>query len=147
MLNVDELPYLTTHIAGIGGEIKSRPEDFVVEEVPLYAPSGEGTHIYFQIEKHQLTTMQAIQQIARALGRAPRDIGYAGLKDAEAITRQMFSIEHIDPDKVTKLDLPRIRVLEVSKHRNKLKLGHLCGNKFFIRLRNVDLGRIIEARS
>src|SRR5512139_1809460 len=100
MLSVDELPYLTGEVPGIGGRIKARPEDFVVEEVPLYQPSGEGTHVYFRIEKTGLSTMRAVHDIARALGRQVRDIGYAGLKDADAVTTQTLSVEHVDPDAI-----------------------------------------------
>lgn len=145
MIAVHELPYLTAAIPGIGGRIKARPQDFVVEEVPLYAASGEGTHIYFEIEKSGLTTMQAVAQIAKALGRAARDIGYAGLKDAEAVTRQTLSVEHIDPTKIEALELNRIRIVRVGRHTNKLKLGHLAGNRFVIRIRDVDPARAGDA--
>lgn len=147
MLSVQDLPYLTHDVPGVGGVIKARPEDFVVEEVPLYEACGEGTHVYFQIEKKGLPTMQAIQEIARALGRAPRDIGYAGLKDADAVARQWFSVEHVAPARIEALSLPRLRVVCVSRHTNKLKLGHLKGNRFTIRLRQVDPERIEDAQA
>lgn len=147
MINVHELPYLTADVPGIGGRIKSRPEDFIVEEVPLYPASGSGTHIYFRIEKAGLATMQAVQQIARALGRPAYEIGYAGLKDADALTTQTLSIEHMDPQRVQALELPRTRVLDVTRHTNKLKLGHLAGNRFRIKLREVDPQRVEQARA
>lgn len=131
------LPYLTADLSGVGGEIKRFDEDFVVEEIPAYAPSGAGTHVYFAIEKRGLPTLAAIQHIARALGRQPRDIGYAGMKDAHGVTRQMLSLEHIDPARIQALELARIRVLSVSRHGNKLKLGHLLGNRFEIKVRGV----------
>jgi len=146
-LSPHDLPYLTTDVPGIGGRVKSRPEDFLVEEVPLYEPSGQGTHVYFRIAKTGLPTMQAVRDIARALGRPARDIGYAGLKDADAVATQMLSIEHVDPARVENLSLPRIRVLSVSRHTNKLKLGHLKGNRFTIRLRHVDAGRAGDVRA
>lgn len=145
-LPVDELPFLTAEVPGIGGRIKARPEDFVVEEVPLYEASGEGTHVYFRMEKAGLATMAAIDQLARALGRPSRDFGYAGLKDADAVTRQMVSIEHLDPARLERLSLQRIRILDVSRHQNKLKLGHLKGNRFTIRVRDVDPARVDDVR-
>ncbi len=145
MLSPAELPYLTREMPGIGGRFKSRPEDFVVEELPLYPAAGDGTHVYFQIEKTGLPTMRAVQEIARALGRKPFEIGYAGLKDADAVTRQTLSIEHVDPERVRALELSRIRVVSVDRHRNKLKLGHLAGNYFRIRLRDVDRSRSGDA--
>src|ERR1043166_8776551 len=107
---ITPLPYLTADLPGIGGEIKRYDEDFIVEELPLYAPSGSGTHVYFAIEKRGLPTLAAIQHIARALGRQPRDIGYAGMKDAHGVTRQMLSVEHVDNNQVESLALSRIKV-------------------------------------
>lgn len=147
MLSVNELPYLTSDLPGIGGRIKCRPEDFIVEEVPLYEPTGEGTHLYVRIQKTGIPTMQAVKDVARALGRPARDVGYAGLKDADAVTTQTVSVEHVDPARIEALDLPRIRVLDVSRHTNKLKLGHLKGNRFTIRLRDVDPERVDDVRS
>jgi len=133
------LPYSTADMPGVGGIIKRDADDFIVEELPLYEPAGEGTHTYFQIEKRGLSTLAAIERIARDLGKRPRDIGYAGLKDAQAVTRQTLSVEHIDPQRVEALALARIQVLWVNRHRNKLKLGHLKGNRFVLKIR--DLGR------
>jgi tRNA pseudouridine13 synthase len=133
--NVSSLPFLTADLPGAGGLIKRFNEDFQVEEVPQYEPSGEGTHVYFTIEKQGLTTLAAVRMIAHALGRKPHEIGYAGLKDAHAVTRQMLSLEHVDPAKIERLELARIRVLGVSRHRNKLKLGHLRGNRFAVKVR------------
>ncbi len=131
------LPYLTAEVRGVGGAIKQFDEDFVVEEIPRYQPNGTGTHVYFFIEKRGLPTLAAIQHIARALGRQPRDIGYAGMKDAHGVTRQMLSVEHIDPSRVESLSLARIKVLWISRHANKLKLGHLAGNRFDIKVRET----------
>jgi tRNA pseudouridine13 synthase len=132
-----DLPYLTAELPGTGGVIKQHDEDFVVEEIPLYPASGEGTHTYFTIEKRGLTTPAAVDIIAKALGRQRRDIGYAGLKDAHGVTRQTLSIEHVDPSMIRSLKLGRIKVVSVAQHTNKLKLGHLAGNRFAIRIRET----------
>jgi tRNA pseudouridine13 synthase len=131
-------PYLTQDLAGIGGTIRERVEDFVVEELPLYAPSGEGEHTFFEIRKTGLSTFEAVRAIARALGVAPNRIGYAGHKDARAVACQVLSVEGIPPDAVTALDLPHIRVMWAERHRNKLKIGHLRGNRFTIRIGSTD---------
>lgn len=130
--------YLTEDLPGIGGAIKERVEDFLVEELPLYAPGGEGEHTFFEIQKTGISSFEAVRAIARALGMPPRAIGYAGLKDARAIACQVLSVQGIAPDVVTALDLPRIRVLWAERHRNKLKIGHLRGNRFTIRVRGTD---------
>jgi len=134
--------YLTADLPGIGGVIKERPEDFVVDELPLYSPCGEGEHTFFEIEKVGLPTFEAIRLIARALGVPPNRIGYAGLKDARAVTRQVLSVHRVPPAIVMALELPDahadIRVLWAERHRSKLKIGHLLGNRFTIRIRGVD---------
>jgi tRNA pseudouridine13 synthase len=135
----DSLPFLTDSLPGIGGVIKTRPEDFFVEELPAYEPSGSGTHIYAQIEKKGLGTREALDRIARALDIQRRDIGTAGLKDAHAVARQWISIEHIQPERLEQLSLAEVRVIKTSRHTNKLKPGHLRGNRFVVRLRQLAL--------
>jgi len=135
---MEPLPFLTEDYPGTGGRIKAEPEDFVVEEIPLYEPGGEGQHVYVGLEKRGLSTYQAISAIARRLGIPTREIGYAGLKDARAVTRQTISIDGVEPARVEALDLPGIKILWVDRHRNKLKMGHLAGNRFTIRVRDVD---------
>jgi tRNA pseudouridine13 synthase len=135
---MNALPFLTAGHAGIGGRIKVKPEDFVVEEIPLYAPSGAGQHVYACLEKRGFSTPQAVSAVARALGVPAGAIGYAGLKDARAITRQVISIDGVQPAQVEALDLPGIQILWVNRHRNKLKTGHLAGNRFTLRVRDVS---------
>jgi tRNA pseudouridine13 synthase len=91
--------------------------------------------------------MRAVNDIARALGVLSRDIGLAGLKDARAVTRQMLSVEHVDPANIKALDIPRIKVLSVSRHGNKLKIGHLRGNRFQIKLRECNPVRLMDIRA
>ena len=146
-----DLPYMTADLPGVGGVIKRYDEDFLVEEIPLYSPSGQGTHIYFLMEKRGLTTPAAIRELAGALRRNPRDFGYAGLKDAHGVTRQMVSIEHVEPERVASLSFSRIRILSVDRHTNKIKLGHLSGNRFDLRIRDtiqapLEVGKAIVDR-
>jgi tRNA pseudouridine13 synthase len=133
------LPFLTAQIDGIGGVIKMCEEDFFVEELPLYPPCGDGTHVYAQIEKKGVSTMDALAKIAVSLRIPRRDIGYAGQKDARAVTRQWISVEHINPDSLLSLNIPDIKIIQIARHTNKLKLGHLACNRFVIRIRNLKL--------
>ncbi len=140
------LPRLLLDFDRPPGLLKADYTDFLVEELPLYEPSGNGTHTYFLLEKRGLSTMQAVADLARALNVRRRDIGYAGLKDARAVTRQWLSVEHVPPERLHELDIPRLRVLEVSTHTNKLRLGHLRANRFTIRVRQTQPHRLPELR-
>ncbi len=145
-----ELPtpnFLTAALPGVGGEYKSHPDDFEVDEIPLYDASGEGTHVYFQLTKRNRTTMDVVAQISRALGRRPAEIGYAGLKDKRALTRQWMSVEHIDPQRIEALDLADIRIDQITSHTNKLRTGHLWGNRFDLKLRRVCDNALDRARA
>ncbi|HSV15688.1 MAG TPA: tRNA pseudouridine(13) synthase TruD [Tepidisphaeraceae bacterium] len=140
------LPYLTTDFPGVGGVIKQRPEDFFVQEMPLYEPSGEGEHVYCEIQKTGITTFEAIHRLADALHVSSRDIGYAGMKDAHAITRQIFSIQGTTPEAVMSANLPGIAVQWAARHGNKLRLGHLAGNRFAIKIREVNPTDVIKLK-
>ncbi|PLX95220.1 MAG: tRNA pseudouridine(13) synthase TruD [Desulfuromonas sp.] len=129
--------YLTADLPGIGGIMKESVEDFFVEELPLYLPSGEGEHLYLRLEKRGMSTFELVRQVGAALGVKEREIGYAGLKDARATTRQTLSLPGVSPETAQKLEIPGVTLLEASRHRNKLRLGHLAGNRFRIRLKQV----------
>lgn len=134
--------YLTASFPSIGGSIKESPEDFLVEELPLYPPCGEGEHLYLTVEKRGLTTFDLLQKLARALKVPEREIGYAGLKDARATTRQTVSVPGVRPEQATALEIAGVRILAARYHRNKLRLGHLAGNRFEIRLRGISEGAL-----
>jgi tRNA pseudouridine13 synthase len=145
MIPTSGVKHLTSDVPGIGGVLKSKTEDFVVEEVPLYEPSGSGEHVYFQMEKRDLSTFEAIGRIARALGVRASEIGSAGLKDSRAVARQTLSISGVTPDRVAKLDVPGVQVKWVTRHGNKLRIGHLRGNRFVVRVRGVRPGALDAA--
>jgi tRNA pseudouridine13 synthase len=138
------LPYATPDIPGIGGTIKDRPEDFFVQELPLYDASGEGEHVYCEIQKIGVTTFAAVDRLSAALNVSPRDIGYAGMKDARAVSRQLFSIPGVTPEQVMALQLPDMAVQWAARHGNKLRLGHLAGNRFAIKVRNVKPTDVVK---
>ncbi|MFG0276004.1 MAG: tRNA pseudouridine(13) synthase TruD [Phycisphaerales bacterium] len=131
--------YLTSDIPGLGGRLRDEPEDFVVDEIPLYTPSGEGEHLYLRIEKRDMATSYAAEQLARALNVRTRWVASAGLKDRRAVTTQWMSIH--DPQR--RLDpaagelRPGLRILETGRHGNKLRRGHLRANRFTITLRGA----------
>ena len=140
------LPYLTPEFPGIGGVIKQRAEDFFVQEIPLYEASGSGEHVYCEIQKIHLTTFEAMHRLGKALNISTRDIGYAGMKDARAITRQVFSIVGTTPEAVMSLQIPGITVQWAARHGNKLRLGHLAGNRFAIKIREVNALDVVKLK-
>ena len=139
-----ELPYLTEDFAGVGGRIKERPEDFAVTEIPLYEPGGQGEHVYCEIQKVNLTTFDAVNRIATALNVHPKAIGFAGMKDAKAVTRQTLSIHGTTPEAVQNLKIDGVGVLWVDRHLNKIRLGHLKGNRFDIKVRGVNATDVVK---
>jgi len=132
-----DLAYLTSDLPGTGGVLRAGPEDFRVDEVPLYPPSGEGEHVMFRVWKRGIATFEAVRRIAQALGRPERDIAYAGLKDARAVTTQWMTVVGETTERVQELAIPSLSVLEAHRHRNKLRLGHLRGNRFRIVVRDA----------
>lgn len=140
-------PYLTADLPGVGGRIKVHDADFHVIEIPLYEASGQGEHTYARIEKTGLSTFEAVRRISRALGVNPRQVGYAGLKDAHAVTEQWISLGDVLPARVEQLELAGIRVLAVDRHTNKLRVGHLSGNRFTIRVRDVPPAALPAAQA
>jgi len=131
----------------IGGRVGSEPEDFLVDELPAYAASGNGEHQYLQLRKRLLTTPELVRRVARAVGVNERDIGYAGLKDKYAVTTQWLSVGTKTPISA-ELDLgPGVEVLAVTRHENKLRTGHLLGNRFTITLVGVHPDALTRAHA
>ena len=130
--------YLTAELPGAGGRIKEDFDDFRVEEVPLYSASGEGEHVFFEVEKTDLSTIEAIERLSHELDRDFADFGFAGLKDRKGITRQVFSIAGFPPERLLRLGIPQLQVLWARRHANKLRVGHLRGNRFVVRVRGVE---------
>src|ERR1700686_1266616 len=85
-------PLVTADLPGIGGRIKSVPEDFEVEEIPAYEPSGSGDFLYLWIEKRAMGAEYFVRQVAKRLDIPTGEFGTAGLKDRHAVTRQMVSV-------------------------------------------------------
>ena len=128
-------PLLTADLPGIGGAIKSIPEDFEVEEIPAYEPSGEGEFLYLWLEKRDMGAEYFTRQIAKRLDIPVGEIGTAGLKDRRAVTRQMVSVPSVAEPKLPQLEGDGIKLLRVGRHSNKLRSGHLHGNRFRILIR------------
>jgi tRNA pseudouridine13 synthase len=145
-LDGNNLPFLTADQPGIGGTLKAIPADFVVEEIPAYEPSGSGEHLFLWIEKEDISADYLIRTLARSLGCQPGDIGLAGLKDRRAITRQYISVPAKCESQLALINEHGIRILHAARHGNKLRPGHLRGNRFEITLSGVSAAAIPSAR-
>src|SRR5438552_3714200 len=130
-------PLWTADLPGVGGRIKELPEDFEVEEVPAYEPSGQGEFLYLWIEKRDMGAQSFTRQVARRLAISNGEVGTAGLKDRRAVTRQMVSVPGYAEGALDQLTGDGMRLLRVSRHGNKLRPGHLRGNRFRILVRDV----------
>ncbi|HET8707128.1 MAG TPA: tRNA pseudouridine(13) synthase TruD, partial [Pseudomonadales bacterium] len=120
--------------------IKKTPEDFVVSEILGFEPSGEGEHVLLWIEKAGFNSEYLAKKIAKLAGVKPFDVGYCGMKDRHAVTRQWYSV-HL-PGKPAPdwrhLEGTTLKVLRAERHNKKLKRGIHEGNHFEIILRDIQ---------
>jgi tRNA pseudouridine13 synthase len=122
------------------GKIRSKPRDFRVDEIALLEPSGDGAHLWLRLEKQGANTEWVARQLAQKSGCAARDVGYAGMKDRDAVTTQWFSI----PCPVTgamdwaRWEIPGVTIITAARHTRKLKRGALGGNRFLILVRQLE---------
>jgi tRNA pseudouridine13 synthase len=124
----------------LGAALRFAPEDFEVVELPAAEPSGQGAHLWLWIEKTGANTDWVAGQLARAAGCSPNDVGYAGMKDRHAVTRQWFSLPWPSQDVAGFADpgIEGVRLLRATLHEKKLRRGVLKGNHFRIRLRQLQ---------
>jgi tRNA pseudouridine13 synthase len=139
-MNGEPEPYLTSDIPGIGGQIRTEPEDFCVEELPLYLPAGEGEHLYCRVTKRGLSTPDLVSRLSSALGIKAQAIGVAGFKDARAVTTQYLSLQGVSADQALRLraDDRLLQIEVLGRHRNRLRTGHHAGNRFRLVIRGVS---------
>jgi tRNA pseudouridine13 synthase len=140
--------YVTADLPGVGGRLKVRPEDFLVEEIPAYNPCGEGEHLYLMVQKTGLSTLQMVGVVARHFRVKPWVVGFSGLKDKHAITRQVVSVPlgRKAPEDFPSLQHPKVTILWAERHTNKLRRGHHLGNRFSIRVRDTSATAVLRAK-
>ncbi len=139
-------PYLTNEIPGIGGHLRSSADDFVVEELALYEPADEGQHLFVRLTKRELTTKDVERSLQRLFNLPRGAVGFAGMKDKYAVTTQTFSLNvgYQSPEFAASAaqriaDALPVQVQWARFHHNKLKTGHLLGNRFTIIVRDLDV--------
>ncbi len=123
------------------GVLRSRPEDFIVEESLGFAPAGTGQHVLLKVRKRGANTQWVAGALAKLCGCRSMDIGFAGLKDRHAVAVQWFTVPRSQGslDVWTAVRTPEYEVLEAHAHTRKLPRGALAGNTFNIRIRDVTV--------
>lgn len=120
--------------------MRASAEDFRVDELDAFPPSGDGEHLLLVIEKRGMNTGFVARRLAEWAGVPESAVGYAGMKDRHAVTRQRFSVQlpgRAAPDAAT-LECDGLRVLAQARHARKLPRGALAGNRFELVLRGVQ---------
>ena len=138
MLNANT--YITND-EGIGGTIRNHYEDFYVEELPKIIPEGEGPNVWIWIEKTGRTTLDVMLDISRDLHISRKRLGFAGMKDKKAVTKQWICVANMDSEEqlnqIKELDIYKTKFLKITRGRKKLRMGQLKGNKFKILIKNI----------
>lgn len=130
----------TGEIAGIAGRIKERCEDFVVDEIGAYPPDGrDDRHLLVRLRKRGLSTPEMLRILSVALMVDPPEIGCAGRKDRQAVTTQWVSVPAAAAAALGKFEHPQIEILEAHPHGQKLRTGHLHGNRFRVVVREPGM--------
>jgi tRNA pseudouridine13 synthase len=139
------MKYYASDAEGIGGKLRSVPEDFIVEEIPLPEKGGTtGPYLICRLTKTNWELQHAIKEIAKRLGISHRRIGWAGTKDRNAVTQQMISIYKVSADQVSQIRLKDITLEPVGQVNESLSLGDLMGNRFTIYLRDTTPDELEE---
>ncbi len=112
--------------------------DFTVSEIPLYDFTGEGEHLILHVRKKDITTWDMIKVLSEVSGAKARDFGYAGLKDKDGMTIQYISILKKYESSFENFFHDKIKIIQKTYHKNKIKIGHLKSNRFFMRLKKVS---------
>ncbi len=139
-MSTNELELPRAHgAAPLTAELRRTPDDFRVDEILGYDADGEGEHALLWVEKRDANTDWVARELARFAGVPPLNVGYAGLKDRHAVTRQAFTVQlagKLDPD-WSAFPHAEVKVLASTRHKRKLKRGALRGNRFVLVLRDV----------
>ncbi|MDE2087933.1 MAG: tRNA pseudouridine(13) synthase TruD [Xanthomonadaceae bacterium] len=144
-----ELPFAHGTVPPLTARLRVTHEDFLVEEILGYDADGSGEHALLWVEKRDANTDWLARELAKFAGVPPLAVGYAGLKDRHAITRQAFTVQLAgkpDPD-WSAFPHDNVKVLAATRHGRKLKRGALRGNRFVLTLREVqgERGRAEQA--
>ncbi|MDO8656567.1 MAG: tRNA pseudouridine(13) synthase TruD [Nanoarchaeota archaeon] len=122
--------------------LKQLPSDFIVREIPKLKITESGRYLYLTITKKNKNTLDVVKQLAKILHLPDKDIGFAGNKDKNAITEQVFSVKGGSKERISKIEIPDLKIECVGYGTTPLSLGDLEGNQFEITIRNLEKEKI-----
>ncbi|WP_292368494.1 tRNA pseudouridine(13) synthase TruD [Methanoregula sp. UBA64] len=133
------MQYYATDTPGIGGRLRTTPEDFIVKEIPREGKGGNtGPYLICRLTKNNWELQHAVKEIAKRLGISHRRIGWAGTKDKNAKTTQLISIFKVTPEEIAAFSLKDITLEVVGSANEQLSLGDLLGNRFDLAIREAE---------
>jgi tRNA pseudouridine13 synthase len=121
-------------------QLRAAPEDFFVQEWLGWDADGAGDHRLLKVRKRGANTLWVAKQLARLAKLDPRDVGFAGLKDRDAVAEQSFTVPARSAigEAWVGVSGEGFEVIAAARHRRKLKRGALKGNDFTIALRGFS---------
>ncbi len=138
--------YLLPDELGFEGEIKQSNQDFQVSEVLGFEPSGTGPNTFIRVQKENVSTLQLIQFLAEFLDRELEDFCVTDYKGPRSIAIQWISLEHLDPRDLDNFEHPDIDIIQITRHKTRLKPVDLAGNRFEVTVRETDKDALEKAR-
>ena len=121
------------------------PTDFIVDEIASTEFKGKGNYLILHVQKYELTTWDMVAIFSEYLSIPAQKIGYAGLKDKHATTRQYISVDASYEKMLKKFYHKQVKILSSVRHSHSIRMGDLEGNRFSINLHfvdNIDAGKI-----
>jgi tRNA pseudouridine13 synthase len=129
--------YYASDAPGIGGRLRTTPEDFIVDEIPGDV-GDEGPYLICRLTKKEWDLQRAVKELAKRLGISHRRIGWGGTKDKHAITTQLISLYSVSPEEIGQVHMKDLSIEVVGRSKEALSLGAHLGNRFDIVIRDAD---------
>jgi len=126
--------------------LKQLPSDFIVREIPKLKTADSGRYLYLKITKKNKNTLDVVKQLAKILRIPEKEIGFAGNKDKNAITEQVFSVKRVSKERAGSINIPDIKIEIMGSGTIPISLGDLEGNQFEITIRNLEKEKIKKVK-
>jgi len=135
-----------TSSPGCGGRLRIDCEDFVVEEIYEEQNYEGGRYLILEVEKKEWEAHHLVRDLSRQLKISQKRFSWAGTKDKNAVTRQRMSVANLDEEELSRITLPDVKIKVLGRSNRAVALGDLRGNRFSVRIKDIDLGEAETAR-